>query len=139
MISQFIALLPRSDSRGAEIKALHLEAFLPRLSLLIFFLSRPPLPLLQVELPTSEHHQVISAVSPLVFTHSFSILTPLHSALPPPPPRPPSTPRLPDLIYHSRGSVSQTSCLQSARGRWDDEQASVWAFVSKWLPPRCSY
>lgn len=46
MISQFIALLPRSDSRGAEIKELDLEAFLPRLSLLSFFLSLSPLPLL---------------------------------------------------------------------------------------------
>lgn len=46
------------------------------------FLSLSPLPLLLVDLPTSEHHQVILAVSPLIFLHSFIVLTLSHSGLP---------------------------------------------------------
>lgn len=108
-------------------------------SLPSIFLSFSPLPLLLVDLPTSEHHQVILAVSPLIFLLSFIVLTLSHSGLPSSPSSLYSPTPWSDL--HCGGSVSQASCYQSARGRWDDERASerasVWAFVRKWLLPRC--
>lgn len=137
MISRFIALLPRSDSRGSGNQRARPRGLPPQFSSLpSVFLSLSPLPLLLVDLFKSSW---LSAPSSF-YTHLSSEL--FHT-LAFPPPRPPSIPRLPDLIYHCGGSVSQACCYQSARGRWDDERASeqgsVWAFVRKWLPPRCFY
>lgn len=106
-------------------------------------LSLFPPPLLWVQLPTSEHHQVTLAVSPLIFLHSFIVSTLSHSG---PPSSLPSlyspTPRSDLPLW---GLCVTDECYQSARGRWDDEWVSkrasecVWAFVRKWLLPRCFY